>query len=358
MNNFKKAILIILSVVMMSFVFGCGSDGNDGPQRPPDYVPEEIVDPINEWPEPAPPGSNHSDFTHPNLIWQDEFNGDTLNTDYWEIQTGTGAHMGLTGWGNLEQQYYRPDNIRVNNGRLQIIARTDGFGGMPYTSGRIRSARNFSVRFGRIEARLRVPIGAGFWPAFWMMPEPVNATTEAGVHGGWPNSGEIDIFEARGREPGVATAAIHYNANGPGVSPSNNTHMSFSRPLAMVQPGLTINDFVTYAVEWDDLGTDFYGVPDGSVRIRWFINDLMAGAFNMFNVPGTLTNPNAPFDEEFHLLLNLAIGGNFDGGVRPPTSAFAPAIMEVDWVRVFALPNVETRYTINGVTNYRTGIVV
>jgi glucosylceramidase len=258
------------------------------------------------------------------LVWSDEFDGDTLDLSVWEIMTGTGAQFGLTGWGNYEAQYYHGDNITVANGFLRIEARSQnrsspGEGSRSFTSGRIRSTGTpgygdgFSVLYGRIEARIKLPKGNGLWPAFWMLP------TDS-PYGGWPMGGEIDIMESMGRLPGRVSGALHFGTAWP-----NNTyaHSVFNFP-----PGQDITDFHVYAVEWD---------PE---EIRWYVNDRLYFVRSSWWSRGPGAEANypfpAPFDQPFHILLNLAVGGRFDPVGSESINTFDfPAAMYVDYVRVY-----------------------
>ena len=130
------------------------------------------------------------------MVWNDEFDGDSLDTTKWDYQYGTGSQYGLDGWGNSELQYYtdREENVRVEDGKLIITAIKEEtpYEDMPYTSGRIRTLDNdteaslFSTTFGRVEARIKMPIGEGLWPAFWMLP------VDPSLYNQWASSGEID----------------------------------------------------------------------------------------------------------------------------------------------------------------------
>ncbi len=239
------------------------------------------------------------------LIWQDEFSGSAVDGSNWEFMYGTGAQFGLNGWGNNELQYYtdRPENIRVENGELLITAQRENYGGRDYTSARIRSFGRFSARYGRFEARIKLAVGEGLWPAFWMMPEN-------SVYGGWPLSGEIDIMEAS-QDASYVSGAIHFGSAGNRVFRSNGIGGSFG------------NEFHTYAVEWE---------PD---RIRWYLDDqlFMAQFENNWFSGAAPSDPNAPFDQPFHLLLNMAVGGNFVP--NPDAGSPFPKTMAVDYVRVY-----------------------
>ena len=235
------------------------------------------------------------------LVWSEEFEGNALDLSRWEIQTGTGAQYGLNGWGNNELQYYTglPDNLSVGDGALRITARNQGFGEMDYTSARIRTAGMAAFATGRIEARIRVPKGQGIWPAFWMLPEENR-------FGGWAVSGELDIMEVVGHEPWRAHGTIHHG----GSYPCNSfTGQSIDGPDLS-------EDFHVYAVEWEE------------DEIRWFLDDIQYAV----QTPQT-TGRFWPFVRPFHLLLNVAVGGNWPGS--PDGSTVFPQTMEVDYVRVY-----------------------
>ena len=243
------------------------------------------------------------------LVWSDEFTGTQLEMSKWSFQYGTGASEGLSGWGNAELQYYtdRPQNIFVQDGNLHIVARQEAYGGMNYTSARIRSINKGDWRYGRFEIRAKMPTGQGLWPAIWMMP------TDA-VYGRWPASGEIDIMELVGHEPDVIHGTIHY---GP-------PH-TFSGGSYTMESGDFSDDFNVFAIEWE------------RGEIRWYVNDILYHTENDW-----FTSDNdfpAPFEQRFHLLLNVAVGGNWPG--NPDSSTQFPQEMIVDYVRVYKNVNEE-----------------
>jgi len=121
------------------------------------------------------------------LVWSDEFDGDTLDGTKWSYQIGTGSQYGLEGWGNNELQYYRPENVTVANGMLTITSIKENYEGMKYTSGRIRTFKKGGWTYGRFEFRAKMPEGRGLWAAIWML-----STYES--YGSWAASGEIDIM--------------------------------------------------------------------------------------------------------------------------------------------------------------------
>ena len=267
------------------------------------------------------------------LYWEDQFEGDTLNYDYWHVQIGRGALYGLTNWGNNELQFYRRENIAVRDGNLVITAMhhsTPQGGGAPgpasvWTSGRLRTTGNVGVTtlYGRIEARISLPIANGLWPAFWMMPQETVAG-EATIYGGWAASGEIDIMEARGRQPDRTNGAIHFGGNWP-----NNVFTAGYYHFPVMEPAHTIRDFNTFAIEWE---------PG---EIRWYVNDTMYMRQNRWHTRGAgqqadFTYP-APFDQEFHILLNMAMGGVFDPGATLNPADFADGGLNkyVQYVRIW-----------------------
>lgn len=247
---------------------------------------------------------------YPYVSWQDEFDGTSIKPALWTYDIGTGSQYGLTGWGNNELQYYtdRAQNASVGNGMLTITARSESFGGMNYTSARLKTQGLFSQMGGRFEMRAALPIGRGFWPAFWMLPE-----TE--TYGGWAASGEIDIMEARGQQPGRVAGTIHYGGSWP-----NNAS---SESVRMLPAGQSIADFHTYALEWD---------VSPSPALRWYVDDVLyATKTSWWSAGGAYP---APFDKPFSLLVNLAVGGNYVG--PPDASTVFPSQMLVDSVRVFS----------------------
>lgn len=243
------------------------------------------------------------------LVWSEEFNGTSLNSEIWEPQIGTGTAYGLpSGWGNNERQYYtnRPENLTVSNGVLRITARAENYMGSQYTSARIRTAGRFEFVYGRIEALIRIPSGQGIWPAFWLLP--TNSP-----YGGWAASGEIDIMESTNIADRIY-GTIHYGAPYPGNTSNGG---SFA-------PGI---DFSAaphlYAVEWD---------PD---QIRWYVDSQLIHSVNssVWFSSNAESNERAPFDVPFHILLNIAVGGNFPG---PPNGSVGfPMEMTVDYIRIY-----------------------
>jgi beta-glucanase (GH16 family) len=241
------------------------------------------------------------------LVWSDEFDGAALDPETWFFETGDGTQYGIPGWGNNELEYYLPDNAQLEDGLLKIEARAESVQGFSYTSARINTRDRVAVRYGRIEARIRLPGGQGLWPAFWMLPQD-------DVYGTWAASGEIDIVEAinlGGAGGNFVHGTIHYGGEWPGNLSSGESYLV---------PADARSEFHTYAIEWD------------ADEIRWYVNDVM---YAMQNSWSSTAGPfPAPFDERFYIILNVAVGGNWPGS--PDDSTVLPVTMEVDWVRVYS----------------------
>lgn len=237
------------------------------------------------------------------LVWQDEFDGTALDPTKWEAQQGTGCPS-LCGWGNNELQAYRAENAVVGGGVLRIVAKRENYQGRQYTSARIRTRGRADWTYGRFEMRAKLPIGQGIWPAFWMLPT-------SSPYGTWAAGGEIDIMEALGHQPSIVHGTLHYGAPSPG-----NTSSGGSYHL----PGATFHDdFHVFALEWEE------GL------MRWYVDgNLYATQSSWWSSGGPYP---APFDQPFHLLLNVAVGGNWPGSPNGQTQF--PQELVVDWVRVW-----------------------
>lgn len=237
------------------------------------------------------------------LIWQDDFDGSigTLpDPTKWQFDIGTD-------WGNEQLEYdtNRPENVSLDgNGHLAITARQESYQGSAYTAGRIKTQGRFAQARGRFEARIRLPVGQGIWPAFWMLGDNIGSV-------GWPACGEIDIMEYRGQEPNVVHGSLH----GPGYSGGSAITGHFTLPGNGFDAG-----FHTFAIEWDREGIAWF--VDGQIYQRRSASDLPSGA-------------RWVFDHPFFLLLNVAVGGTFVGD--PDESTQFPQTMLVDWVRVYGV---------------------
>lgn len=255
------------------------------------------------------------------LIWSDEFDGTELDLTKWSYQRGDGSDYVTPGWGNGESQIYTDStkNVNVSDGTLKITALKEKLpnGYIGFTSGRIRTLTDdnealFSTVFGRIEAKIMIEGGSGIWPAFWMLP------ADTSVYGKWAASGEIDIMEVKGRVPRMSTGTAHFGREWPA-----NTYKGGDYTF----PADTdVRDYHVYAIEWE---------PG---EIRWYIDDVNFFTLrDWFSGHGAnaaeYTHP-APFDVPFSILLNVAVGGNFDPDAIIKDESF-PGIMTVDYVRVY-----------------------
>jgi len=245
------------------------------------------------------------------LTWQDEFDGETLDETKWEAQLGNGNAYGISGWGNGEKECYQKENALVSGGKLNLLAKretaSEGDARFDYTSARIRTAGKAFWTYGYFEAKMSLPTVTGMWPAFWMLPE-------AKYNGyGWPTNGEIDVMEAKGRLSQEISSTTHSaNASLADVYHTKSTAAS------------SIGEDHVYAVLWEKGSLSFFvdGVSFFKVDESTYQNDYPS------------YTDGAPFNADFHLILNLAVGGQFDGGRLPP-SDWKESAMSVDYVRVY-----------------------
>jgi len=234
------------------------------------------------------------------LVWSDEFDGTTLDLTKWECQIGNGSG----GWGNNEKEYYRAENAVVKDGYLTIIAKKENYSGFDYTSARIRTIHKGDWKYGKIEMRAKMPIGKGMWPAFWMMPTD-------NVYGGWAASGEIDIMEYLGHDSNTVYGTLHYGGAWP-----NNVHTGTSHIIAS---GGFNDDFHIFTLIWEE------------GKIQWLVDGELYQTQTSWYTSGA--NFPAPFDQQFHIILNLAVGGNWPG--NPDASTQFPQEYTIDYVRVY-----------------------
>lgn len=241
------------------------------------------------------------------LTWRDEFNGpngSSPDSAKWTMESGG------NGWGNNELEYYTPrrQNVRLENGKLVIEALKETFVGpdgvrRDYTSGRLKTAGRFSQKYGRFEARIRIPSGRGIWPAFWLLGDDFSIT-------GWPACGEIDIMEGIGSKASNIYGGLH----GPGYFGRNASTGSYRLPA-----GRFSDNFHVFAVEWEPAVVRFY--VDTHLYATKTPADLPAGK-------------RWVYDHPFFLILNLAVGGYLPGS--PDDSTVFPRRMLVDYVRVYS----------------------
>ncbi len=229
--------------------------------------------------------------TDPVLVWSDEFNTDGLpDASKWGYDIGAG------GWGNQELQYYtsRADNAVVINGVLKITAKKEDYSGSAYTSARLLSKGKYEFKYGKVEAKAKLPSGVGTWPAIWMLGSDINTVS-------WPACGEIDIMEHLGRDLNKIYGTLHY----PGRSGGNADGAT-----KVISNATT--EFHIYTLEWSPA----------------LIKILVDGE----QVHSVVNSSSIPFNHDFFLIMNIAMGGNFGGAVD---QAVTSATMEVDYVRVY-----------------------
>jgi beta-glucanase (GH16 family) len=236
-------------------------------------------------------------------VWNDEFDGGEIDLTNWTYD------IGGWGWGNGEAQYYtdRPENARVENGLLVIEARQEQFEGSYYTSARLKTQGLREFQYGRFEARIKVPEGAGLWPAFWMLGSGFaqEAPDEANR---WPNVGEIDVMEYVGREPDLILGTLH----GPGYSGAGSLS-KWNR-----QDYLIADEFHTYAIEWE------------ADEIRWYYDGEQYHTVDRELVG----DRDWVFDDRpFFMLVNMAVGGTLPGPIALDLEF--PVYLYVDHVRVY-----------------------
>jgi beta-glucanase (GH16 family) len=280
MRNFKN-ILFVLSTVL---IVACGSDGGDTPEEPKSIIPTEGFISAESYPNMS-------------LVWEDDFEGTTLNSSNWTYEIGNGQ----SGWGNNELQYYREENTSLVDGHLVITAKRETVNGFQFTSSRIVTQRKRDFQYGRIDIRAALPQGQGIWPALWMLGSNFNTV-------GWPASGEIDIMEmigGNGRENTVH-GTVHWRNEG------QHAQAGGSRTL----PASTfVGRFYVFSIVWDE------------ASIVWLVNN------NEFYRINTTPEELDEFRNEFFFIFNLAVGGNWPG--NPSSSTTFPQRLIVDYVRVF-----------------------
>jgi beta-glucanase (GH16 family) len=238
------------------------------------------------------------------LVMEDNFDVDGApDPSIWTYDIGRGADN--NGWGNNELQYYTdsPDNVVVQNGYLIITAKQEAIGGASYTSARLKTQNLFEQKYGRFEARIKLPLGQGLWPAFWMLGSNIDEVV-------WPQCGEIDIMEYLGNNPTQILGTLH----GPGYSGGESISKKYNLPNSRFD-----NEFHVFGVEW----TETY--------INWYVDDVLYNQITRKQVEAE--GGEWVFDNSFFMILNMAVGGNLPGS--PNSSTTFPQRMLVDYVRVY-----------------------
>lgn len=233
--------------------------------------------------------------TNQKIVWQEEFNGETLNESDWNFELGDGC-PNLCGWGNNEKQIYTNKNHIIKNGNLIInVIKQDNF----YTSTRITSAKKKEFQYGKMVVRAKIPNGKGIWPAFWMLGSNIKEV-------GWPKCGEIDILEYVGREPHKVFTSLHTQDS------HGNTINTKKTQIDTIEEG-----FHEYAIDWT------------KDKIEFFVDNISVYTF----APQTKNENTWPFNQPFYFIINVAVGGNF-GGHDVDNSIF-PQEYLIDYIRVY-----------------------
>jgi beta-glucanase (GH16 family) len=231
-------------------------------------------------------------FVAGNTLFSDEFNIDGApNSSKWGYDIGAG------GWGNNEAQYYtsRPENVIVQGGYLKIIAKKEAYLGSSYTSARLLTKGKYAFKYGRVEIRAKLPIGGGTWPALWMLGSNIDTA-------GWPACGEIDIMEHKGNELNKIHGTLHFPGRS-GGNPDTST----------VIPNTTATtEFHNYSIDWR------------SDTIKFYVDGQLFKTFG--------NSASVPFNQNFFLIFNCAMGGTFGGAIDPN---FVSSTFEIDYVRVY-----------------------
>jgi beta-glucanase (GH16 family) len=233
------------------------------------------------------------------LVMNDEFDTQGApNTTLWNYNIGTGQN----GWGNSELQYYtdRSKNVTVQNGYLIISALKESYNGSAYTSARLLTKGKFDQKYGRFEARIKLPWGQGIWPAFWMLGADIDTKP-------WPAAGEIDIMELRGQTPTTILGTVH----GPGYAGGQSISKSYT-----LKNGRFDTEFHVFGIEW------------GPEYVNFYVDNVLYNQITPADVTGEWV-----FNKPFFILINMAVGGNFVGA--PNSETVFPQTMLVDYVRVY-----------------------
>jgi beta-glucanase (GH16 family) len=266
------------------------------------------------------------------LVWSDEFDGTDVDPTKWDFDLGNGptdanGNVYLKGWGNDELEYYtrEPENVFVKEGMLHVRALKKSHQGSEYTSARLKTRKRdggplFNKTYGKFEFRAKLPTGKGIWPALWMMPQ-------SDKYGGWAASGEIDVMEARGQEPNKVLGTLHFGSSWPA-----NAHSE--RNYVLPDAG-TIADFHLYTLEWEpgEMRWLVDGKPYATQSFWWSSSKREQGRGAAPAGEGDINPWPAPFDQPFHIIMNVAVGGKFLG--NPDATTAFPVDMVVDYVRVY-----------------------
>lgn len=268
---FSKKILPILLAIFFLLGYSCKKSSS------------QPLPPLPPVPPPNPVDTSYK------LVWSDEFNGTSVDTSTWNFERGG------NGWGNNEQEYYQAANASESNGYLVITAKKETVGSNGYTSSRMTTQNKKQFTYGKIEARISLPVGQGLWPAFWLLGSDINTV-------GWPACGETDIMEHINTDS-LIYGTIHWD---------NNGHVQYGGNIT-----ISPSNFHIYTVTWD------------KAAIRWYVDSV---EYKEANIQNNI-NSTEEFHKPFFIILNLAVGGNWPG--QSIDDSKMPASMYVDYVRVY-----------------------
>lgn len=284
--SFVKVVLVVSCITLIC----CGGGDDDVNLDPPQdnsNLPKGNVLVI-----PTTGYESATSYAGMSQIWSDEFDGDNLDEHNWNFQIGD------NGWGNNELQDYKKDNVSLKDGHLIIEAKQESLG---YTSSRINTTGKFTFKYGRVDVRATLPKGQGIWPAIWMLGENIETV-------GWPKCGEIDIMEMIGGSDRENTVhgTIHWDNAGSYANYGGNT---------VLESGDFSDEFHVFSIVWD------------STAITWYLDNVEYHVVDI--TPGGLSE----FHENYHFLINVAVGGNWPG--NPDATTNFSQFLIVDYIRVF-----------------------
>lgn len=268
-------------------------DGIGSVDPPPPPTPPTVTIPTTGYTTPTT-------YSGMKRIWDDEFSGSSIDETKWNFEIGTGSG----GWGNNELQYYRKENASIKDGHLVISAKQEDFGGQNYTSTRMISENKFDFTYGRVDIRAALPFGQGIWPALWMLGANFRTV-------GWPSCGEIDIMEFIGKNPQDIHGTLHWSNSSGGHTCTCDSGKKFTKSGDKV----FTNSFHVFSIVWD------------ASEIIWYVDD------NEYYRTSITGSDMTEFHNDFFLLMNVAVGGNWPG--NPDATSTYPQFMIVDYVRVF-----------------------
>lgn len=258
-------------------------------------------DDLHEFSIPATGFESPTTYDGMTLVWEEDFNGESIDTETWSFEIGDGCAQGICGWGNEELQFYQEENASIVDGNLVIEARQQSRGGKAYTSSRMITKDKVTFQYGRIDIRAVMPSTQSMWPALWMLGADIDEV-------GWPSCGEIDIMEmvGGGEDDAITHGTVHWDNNGSYANFGGSTKLS---------SGKLSDEYHVYSIIWDE------------EKILWLFDDVQYHAIDI--TPEGLSE----FQNEFFMILNIAVGGNWPGS--PDETTLFPNWMIVDYIRYF-----------------------